>query len=65
MKDQVGDWALFEELSSAPATMESGKAVDAFGLVEGHVCEQADGTSAYTQALLGGTETWVRLPVER
>ena len=31
VKDQVGDWALFEELSSAPATMEAGKAVDAYG----------------------------------
>jgi len=58
VKDQVGDWALFEELSSAPATMEAGKAVDAYGCVEGNVCEQADGTSAYTQALLGGTKRW-------
>ena len=45
--------------------MEAGKAVDAYGCVEGHICEQADGTSAYTQALLGGTQTWVRIPPER
>jgi RNA:NAD 2'-phosphotransferase (TPT1/KptA family) len=65
VKDQTGDWALFEELSSAPATMEAGKAVDAYGCVEGHVCQQADGTSAYTQAFLGGTKTWIRIPPER
>ena len=57
VRDETGDWALFEELSSAPATMEAGKAVDAYGCVEGHVCEQANGTSAYTQALLGGKPT--------
>jgi len=33
VRDQTGDWALFEELSSAPATMEAGKAVDAYGCV--------------------------------
>ena len=65
VRDQTGDWALFEELSSAPATMEAGKAVDAYGCVKGNVCQQADGTSAYTQALLGGIPTWVRLPQDR
>jgi hypothetical protein len=65
VRDQGGEYALFEELSSAPATMEAGKAVDAYGLVEGNLCQQADGTSAYTQALLGGVETWIRLPPER
>lgn len=65
VRDQAGDYALFEELSSAPATMEAGKAVDAYGAVEGNVCQQADGTSAYTQALLGGVPTWVRLPRDR
>ena len=65
VKDQTGDWALFEELSSAPATMEAGKAVDAYGCVDGNICQQADGTSAYTQALLGGVKTWIRLPRDR
>jgi hypothetical protein len=63
VKDQTGDWALFEELSSAPATMEAGKEVDAYGCVDGNICQQADGTSAYTQALLGGVKTWIRLPI--
>ena len=27
VRDQYGDWALFEELSSAPATIDAGKAV--------------------------------------
>ena len=45
--------------------MEAGKAVDAYGCVHGNITQQADGTSAYTQALLGGTSTWVRLPPDR
>jgi hypothetical protein len=67
VRDQAGDWALFEELSSAPATMEAGEAVDAYGCAEGNLCQQADGTFAYTQALLGvgGVPTWVRIPMER
>jgi len=65
VRDQVGDWAIFEELSSAPATMEAGKAVDAYGCAHGNATQQADGTSAYTQALLGGVKTWIRFPRDR
>ena len=65
VKDQDNNWAIFAELSSAPATMQAGKAVDAFGALCGHSTEQADGESAYTQAKLGGDPTWVRLPKER
>ena len=37
VRDQGGDYALFEELTSAPATTEAGKAVDAYGCVEGNL----------------------------
>ncbi|CAE8664815.1 unnamed protein product [Polarella glacialis] len=45
--------------------MESGKTADAYGLFPGHACEQADGESAYTQSVLKGEATWVRIPRER
>ena len=65
MKDENWDVALFQELSSSPATMEAGKAADAYGLFEGHTVEQCDAEQAYIQSKLGGEPTWVRLPRER
>ena len=62
VRDEFGNWALFQEMSSCPATMEAAKAADAYGMFEDHDVELADGESAYTQALLGGTPTWVRIP---
>ena len=64
VRDENGAWAVFQELSSCPATMEAARAADAYGLMPGHACQQSDATQAYTQAwLLGdGVETWVRLP---
>ena len=62
--DEHWDIAMFQELGSAPATMVAAKACDLYGLLEGHVIENADATQAYTQSLLGGTETWVSLPRE-
>jgi len=62
VKDENWDVALFQELSSCPATMEAAKAADCYGLFPGHAVEQADAEQAYTQAKLGGTPTWVRLP---
>ncbi|CAE7815308.1 unnamed protein product [Symbiodinium sp. CCMP2456] len=65
VKDEGNNWAIFSEITSCPATMEAGKAADAFGLLPGHEIQVADGESAYTQAKLGGPATWVRLPKER
>jgi hypothetical protein len=62
VKDENWDVALFQELSSCPATMEAAKAADCYGLFPGHDIQQADAEQAYTQAKLGGTPTWVRLP---
>ena len=45
--------------------MEASKAGDFYGFIEGHSSETADAEQAYTQSLLGGTETWVKLPKER
>jgi hypothetical protein len=66
VRDEHWNVALFQELGSSPATMEAGKACDAFGLVNGHDVQQADAEQAYIQSRLGGdVTTWVRLPPER
>ena len=65
VKDENSDTALFSELGSSPATMEAGKAVDAYGSQPGHTAEQNDGVQAYTQALMEGIETWVEIPQDR
>ena len=63
--DQNWEAAIFNELGSSPAAMEAGKAVDAYGLMPNNDVEQADAEQAYTQAVLKGTPTWVRIPRER
>ena len=65
VRDQNFDYAMFDDLGSAPATMAAAKAADAFGIFHGHTIEQADAEQAYIQSKLGGTPTWVRLPPER
>ena len=73
VKDEDAKAAVFNELSSSPASLESSKCVDAYGLMPGHDIQQADAESAYTQASLGDEDalldkgmdcvkTWVRLP---
>ena len=62
VRDEFGDWAIFQELGSCPATMEAARCGDAYGLLPGHAVQQSDAEQAYTQAWLQGTPTWVRLP---
>ena len=62
VKDENYNPALFEELSSSPATLQAMKCVDAYGSFPGNVIEQCDAEQAYIQAKLEGTPTWVRLP---
>lgn len=78
VKDEYSETALFNKLGSSPASMEASKAVDAYGLLLGHLIQQADAQQAYTQAMLGDTipgikshtpcqvsvNTWVRPPPE-
>ena len=65
VKDQDSRWAIFQEITSCPATLEAGKMADAYGMLPGHIIQMSDGESAYTQARLGGPRTWVRIPKER
>jgi hypothetical protein len=62
VRDENWQAALFNEMSSAPASMEAGKSCDAYGLMPGNVIGQSDAEQAYIQARLGGdVATWVRL----
>ena len=62
--DQNYDAALFQDLGSAPATMEASKAADFYGCVPGNDIQVADAEQAYVQAPMKGTPTWVALPRE-
>ena len=54
VQDESWEIAMFQELSSCPATMEASKAADIFGMLEGHKTMQSDAAQAYTQSKLGG-----------
>ena len=45
--------------------MEASKVADLIGLLPGYITKQADAEQAYTQAELGGDETWVIIPEEQ
>ena len=59
---QNRDVVVFQELASQPATLEASCADDAYGCFDGNTLEQVDAEQAYVQALMKGTETWIRLP---
>ena len=65
LKDQNYEWAIFDEASSSPATMQAGKVCDAYGLQPGYNIEVADAEGAYTQTVVKGPKTWIRLPREQ
>ena len=64
VRDKNWDYAVFQELSSCPATMEASRAADCYGCFPKHNVMQADAEQAYIQAKLSGTPTWVELPRE-
>ena len=62
VRDEFNAAAVFADLSSAPATMQAGKACDSIGMLPGNQEELADAVQAYIQCRLKGTKTVVRLP---
>ena len=54
--------AVFEELSSCPATMAASKASDFTACLPGNHGQQSDAETAYTQAPFKGTDTWILVP---
>ena len=65
VKDEVFDYAIFQDLGSAPPSMEAARAVLAMSLLEGNVTSTSDAVSAFTHAFLKGVDTWVTLPRNR
>ncbi len=63
VKDDNYEAAMFQEMGSAPATMEAIKSCDFYSLLPGHIGQQSDAESAYTQSKLSSfVKTWVRIP---
>ena len=60
--DQEGYLAVFSEQGSSASHMAAGKMLDAIARFPGMYGEEADASSAYTQAELGGPPTWITLP---
>ena len=66
VKDQNQDYAIFNDISSSPNTMEGGKAIDAHGSIAGNSVEQSDARQAYPQTTLKGKiKNSVRLPKDQ
>ena len=55
--DEKWNVALFQDLSSCPATMAAANCADIYGLLAGHAIEQCDAEQAYTQSKIGGDPT--------
>ena len=53
VKDENSHAAIFQELSSSPATLEAAKSF-AYGCMEGNETQQCDAQQAYVQSELGG-----------
>ena len=62
--NQYYDAAIFQDLGSAPATLEAAKVADFYGCADGYDVDIADAEQAYVQAEMKGTPTWVCLPEE-
>ena len=60
--NQNWEAAVFQDLGSAPATMDASRAADCFGASPGYCTEIADAEQAYIQAELRGTPCWICLP---
>ena len=52
--NQSWEAAIFQDLGSAPSTMDASKAADFYGLAPGHSVEIAGAEQAYIQAELSG-----------
>ena len=57
--------AVFSEQGTSASHLAAAKLLDAIAWMPGNEGEDSDATGAYTQALLGGEETWVFLPWDR
>ena len=65
VRDQDNAIAVFNSLSSEPATLEGSKAVDAHWLIGRNQLMSSDCRQAYVQTKLTGTRTRVEIPIEQ
>ena len=64
VKDQDWQVALFQQLATAPATLEAARVAEIYSCLPGHSVEVQDVEQAYISADLGGVPTYVQLPKE-
>ena len=65
MKDQYGQLAIFQMLSSSPTTVPDANSNIAYGCIRGHKTTVADAIKAYVQSKLKSKhKTWVVIPKE-
>ena len=64
VRDQWGLRAVFQHLTSLPASMPANRAGMAYGDIQGHYTETADANQAYTQSPYSGVPTWVEMDEE-
>ena len=64
VRNQDFEAAIFQDLGSAPATMEASRACDFYGCGKGHSVATADARQSYIQAALKGPTTWISIPRE-
>ena len=57
--------AVFSEQGTSASHLSAAKFLDAIARAPGCAGEDADATSAYTQSLLDGSETWISIPVDK
>ena len=65
VKDESGLSAVFTETGSSGCLMACATSVDAIARMPGCAGEEADAVSAYTQALIKSTDTWITIQFDR
>ena len=64
IKDQSFEVALFQEMATAPTSLEASRFCDLLGLLEGNMTEGRDVEQAYLLADMRGPATYIVLPRE-
>ena len=59
VRDQENNIAVLSELQSSACLMVAGKLMDVTGSQSDNDIQQSDAQQAYTQATLGGNDTWI------
>ena len=65
VRDETGFFAVFSEQGTSAAHQAAAKFLDALARMPGNSGADSDAVGAYTQAELGGVETWISLPRHR